>query len=312
MRTLICGSLAYDTIMVFHDHFKNHILPEQIHILNVAFLVPDMRREYGGCAGNIAYNLAMIGGEPQIMATVGDDFQPYSKRLEKLGLAQEHVRSVPETFTAQAFITTDLADNQITAFHPGAMNYSHHNHIGDAQNVGLGIVAPDGREGMLQHAREFREAGIPFVFDPGQGLPMFDGEELLNFVELADYVALNDYEAQLLQERTGQKIEQLAKLVKALIVTRGGQGSEIYADGQRHEIPCVKAQEVVDPTGCGDAYRAGLLYGIARGMDWQITGRLASLLGSVKIASRGGQNHTLAREELHSRFKEHFGMNLEG
>ncbi|MHB8166106.1 MAG: carbohydrate kinase family protein [Sulfuricella sp.] len=311
MRTLICGSLAYDTIMVFHDHFKNHILPEQIHILNVAFLVPDMRREYGGCAGNIAYNLRMIGGEPQIMATVGDDFQPYAKRLEKLGLAQEHVRGVTETFTAQAFITTDLADNQITAFHPGAMNYSHHNHIGDAKNIGLGIVAPDGREGMLQHAREFREAGIPFVFDPGQGLPMFDGDELLNFVELADYVALNDYEAQLLQERTGKKIEQLAKLVKALIVTRGGQGSEIYANGQRLEIPCVKAQEVVDPTGCGDAYRAGLLYGIARGMDWQITGRLASLLGSVKIASRGGQNHTLAREELHSRFKEHFGMNLE-
>ncbi len=312
MRTLICGSLAYDTIMVFHDHFKNHILPEQIHILNVAFLVPDMRREYGGCAGNIAYNLQMIGGEPQIMATVGDDFQPYAKRLEKLGLSQEHVRSVPETFTAQAFITTDLADNQITAFHPGAMNFSHQNHIGDAKNVGLGIVAPDGRDGMLQHAREFREAGIPFVFDPGQGLPMFNGEELLNFVELADYVALNDYEAQLLQERTGQKIEQLAKLVKALIVTRGGQGSEIYADGQRYEIPCVKAQEVVDPTGCGDAYRAGLLYGIAHGMDWQMTGRLASLLGSVKIASRGGQNHTLAREELHSRFKKHFGMNLEG
>ncbi|MHB9100521.1 MAG: carbohydrate kinase family protein [Sulfuricella sp.] len=312
MRTLICGSLAYDTIMVFHDHFKNHILPEQIHILNVAFLVPDMRREYGGCAGNIAYNLRMIGGEPQIMATVGDDFQPYAKRLEKLGLAQEHVRGVPESFTAQAFITTDLADNQITAFHPGAMNYSHHNHIGDAKNIDLGIIAPDGREGMLQHAREFREAGIPFVFDPGQGLPMFDGEELLNFVELADYVALNDYEAQLLQERTGQKIEQLAKLVKALIVTRGGQGSEIYAEGQRHEIPCVKAQEVVDPTGCGDAYRAGLLYGIARGMDWRITGRLASLLGSVKISSRGGQNHTLAREELHSRFKEYFGINLEG
>jgi adenosine kinase len=312
MRTLICGSLAYDTIMVFHDHFKNHILPEQIHILNVAFLVPDMRREYGGCAGNIAYNLQMIGGEPQIMATVGDDFQPYAKRLEKLGLAQEHVRNVPETFTAQAFITTDLADNQITAFHPGAMNFSHHNHIGDAKNIGLGIIAPDGREGMLQHAREFHEAGIPFVFDPGQGLPMFGGEELLNFVELADYVALNDYEAQLLQERTGQKIEQLAKLCKALIVTQGGQGSEIYAGGQRHDIPCVKAQEEVDPTGCGDAYRAGLLYGIARGMDWQITGRLASLLGSVKIASRGGQNHNLAREELHSRFKEHFGMNLEG
>ena len=312
MTTLICGSIAYDTIMVFRDRFKNHILPDQLHILNVAFLVPDLRREFGGCAGNIAYTLGMLGGEPLIMATVGDDYMPYDERLKKLNLPQQHVRRIPNTFTAQAFITTDLADNQITAFHPGAMNYSHHNHIGDAKNVGLGIVAPDGREGMLQHAREFREAGIPFVFDPGQGLPMFNGEELLKFVELADYVAHNDYEAQLLQERTGQKIEQLAKLVKALIVTRGGQGSEIYANGQRHEIPSVKAQEVVDPTGCGDAYRAGLLYGIAHGMDWQITGRLASLLGSVKIASRGGQNHTLAREVLHSRFKEHFGINLEG
>ncbi len=312
MHTLICGSLAYDTIMVFHDHFKNHILPDQIHILNVAFLVPDMRREYGGCAGNIAYNLKMIGGEPLIMATVGDDFQPYNERLERLGLAQDHVRRVADTFTAQAFITTDVADNQITAFHPGAMSHSHQNRVGDAQDVALGIVAPDGREGMLQHAREFHEAGVPFMFDPGQGLPMFNGEELLQFVELADYVALNDYEAQLLQERTGKKIEQLAKLVKALIVTRGGQGSDIYADGQRHEIPCVKVENVVDPTGCGDAYRAGLLYGIARGMDWQITGRLASLMGAVKIASRGGQNHTLAREELHSRFKEHFGINFGG
>ncbi len=312
MNTLICGSLAYDTIMVFHDHFKNHILPEQIHILNVAFLVPDMRREYGGCAGNIAYNLRMIGGEPLIMATVGDDFQPYTERLERLGLSQEHVRRIPETFTAQAFITTDLADNQITAFHPGAMNYSHRNHVRDADEVSLGIVAPDGRDGMLQHAREFQEAGIPFVFDPGQGLPMFNGEELMKFVEMADYVALNDYEAQLLQERTGRKVEQLAKLVKALIVTRGAQGSEIYAGGQRHDIPCVMVNEMVDPTGCGDAYRAGLLYGIGRGLDWVTTGRLASLLGAVKIASRGGQNHHLACEELHARFKEHFGMNFEG
>ncbi|MDD5330623.1 MAG: carbohydrate kinase family protein [Sulfuricella sp.] len=312
MNTLICGSLAYDTIMVFGDHFKNHILPEQIHILNVAFLVPDMRREYGGCAGNIAYNLRMIGGEPLIMATVGDDFQPYTERLERLGLSQEHVRRVPETFTAQAFITTDMADNQITAFHPGAMNHSHHNHVRDADEVSLGIVAPDGREGMLQHAREFQEAGIPFVFDPGQGLPMFNGEELLKFVEMADYVALNDYEAKLLQERTGQTIEQLAKLVRALIVTKGAQGSEIHAGGQRHDIPCVKVDEMVDPTGCGDAYRAGLLYGIGRGLDWPTTGRLASLLGAVKIASRGGQNHHLAREELLARFKQHFGMNFEG
>ncbi|MCE5182325.1 MAG: carbohydrate kinase family protein [Betaproteobacteria bacterium] len=311
MRTLICGSLAFDTIMVFHDHFKNHILPEQIHILNVAFLVPDMRREYGGCAGNIAYNLKMIGGEPLIMATVGDDFGPYAHRLDNLDLAQSHVLRMPGNFTAQAFITTDMADNQITAFHPGAMNHSHHNHVGDASNVGLGIVAPDGRDGMLQHAREFHEAGIPFVFDPGQGLPMFNGEELLQFVEMADYVALNDYEAQLLQERTGKKIEQVAKLVKALIVTRGAQGSEIHADGQRYDIPCVKAGDEVDPTGCGDAYRAGLLYGISNGMDWQTTGRLASLLGAVKIASRGGQNHHLAREELLVRFKENFGTNLE-
>jgi adenosine kinase len=220
------------------------------------------------------------------------------------------VRRVPESFTAQAFITTDLADNQITAFHPGAMNFSHHNHIADAKDIGLGIVAPDGRDGMLQHAREFRAAGIPFVFDPGQGLPMFNGEELLKFVEMADYVALNDYEAQLLQERTGQKIEQLAKLVKALIVTRGAQGSEIHAGGQRHDIPCVKAVDVVDPTGCGDAYRAGLLYGIAHGMDWSMTGRLASLMGALKIASRGGQNHRLTRDELAARFKETFGMSL--
>ncbi|TCV86446.1 carbohydrate kinase family protein [Sulfurirhabdus autotrophica] len=310
MQTLICGSMAYDTIMVFGDHFKNHILPEKIHILNVAFLVPEMRREFGGCAGNIAYNLSMLGGNPLIMATVGDDFQPYASRLEKLGLNAAHVRTVPESFTAQAFITTDLSDNQITAFHPGAMNFSHQNHVGDAKNVSLGIVAPDGRDGMLQHAKEFHEAGVPFVFDPGQGLPMFNGEELMQFVEKATYVAVNDYEAQLLQERTGKKIEDLAKLVKALIVTLGGEGSHIYTDGKRIEIPCVKPTEVVDPTGCGDAYRAGLLYGIAQGMDWQATGSLASIMGSVKIAQRGGQNHTATRDELSALSKTHFGFSL--
>ena len=312
MRILLLGSIAYDNIMVFEGRFREHILPDQIHMLNVAFLVPALRREFGGCAANIAYSLRLLGGEPLIMATVGEDAEPYYRRLDTLGIARTHVREVAGTYTAQAFITTDLDDNQITAFHPGAMGHSHLNNVAAAGAVGLAIVSPDGRDGMLQHARELSEGNIPFVFDPGQGLPMFGGEELLNFVELADYVALNDYEAQLLQERTGQKIDQLAKLVKALVVTRGGQGSEIYTDGQRHEIPCVKAQEEVDPTGCGDAYRAGLLYGIAHGMDWQMTGRLASLLGSVKIASRGGQNHTLAREELHSRFKEHFGMSLEG
>ena len=306
MRTLICGSIAYDTIMVFKDHFKNHILPEKIHILNVSFLVPDMRREFGGCAGNIAYNLQMIGGEPLIMATVGDDYPPYASRLRDLGLAQNHVRQVTGTFTAQAFITTDLADNQITAFHPGAMNFSHENHIADANDVNLGIVAPDGREGMVQHAREFHESGIPFMFDPGQGLPMFTGEELLSFIHKADYVAVNDYEGQLLHERTGRSLEMLAKLVKGLIVTKGAEGSVIYSDGRQIEIPSVKPERLVDPTGCGDAYRAGLLYGITHDMDWQTTGQLGSLLGALKIAKRGGQNHGFTRDEIGQRYFEIF------
>jgi adenosine kinase len=310
MRTLICGSIAYDTIMVFEDHFKNHILPEKIHILNVAFLVPDMRREFGGCAGNIAYNLQMIGGEPLIMATVGDDYPPYASRLRDLGLAQNHVRQVTGTFTAQAFITTDLADNQITAFHPGAMNFSHENHIADANDVNLGIVAPDGREGMEQHAREFHESGIPFMFDPGQGLPMFTGEELLNFIHKADYVAVNDYEGQLLHERTGRSLETLAKLVKGLIVTKGAEGSVIYSDGQQIEIPSVKPERLVDPTGCGDAYRAGLLYGITHDMGWQSTGQLGSLLGALKIAKRGGQNHSFTRDEIGQRYFEIFGNRI--
>ena len=287
MRTLICGSLAYDTIMVFQDRFENHILPDKIHILNVSFLVPQMRREFGGCAGNIAYNLDMLGGEPMIMATVGEDFGPYAKRLEGLEIDQTHVQRVADAYTAQAFITTDLDDNQITAFHPGAMNQSHLNHVQDAAGIKLGIVAPDGRDGMLQHAREFAEAGIPFLFDPGQGMPMFNGEELLHFLDLADYVALNDYEAQLLQERTGQSLEELARAVKALIVTLGAEGSMILAHGRRYAIPSVKPEAVVDPTGCGDAYRAGLLYGIANGFDWPLTGRLAALLGALKIARRG-------------------------
>ncbi len=310
MHTLICGSIAYDTIMVFKDHFKNHILPEKIHILNVAFLVPDMRREFGGCAGNIAYNLQMIGGKPLIMATVGDDYQPYASRLQDLELAQNHVHQMAGTFTAQAFITTDLADNQITAFHPGAMNFSHQNHIADAKDVNLGIVAPDGREGMLQHAREFQEAGIPFMFDPGQGLPMFTGEELLDFVHKADYVAVNDYEGQLLYERTGRSLEALAKSVKGLIVTRGAEGSVIYANGQQVEVPSVKPEKLVDPTGCGDAYRAGLLYGITHDMDWRSTGQLGSLLGALKISQRGGQNHRFTRDEIDQRYFEIFGSRI--
>ena len=308
MHTLICGSMAYDTIMVFQDQFKRHILPEKIHILNVAFLVPEMRREFGGCAGNIAYNLMLLGDQPRIMATVGDDFANYAKRLDTLGLTQAHIRHISNSFTGQAFITTDLDDNQITAFHPGAMGMSHLNHVRDATDITLGIVSPDGRDGMLQHAKEFREAGIPWVFDPGQGMPMFSGEELLNFVAQADYVTVNDYEAQMLQDKTGRKIAELAKGKRAFIITRGGEGSTIYADGKEIIIPCAKPAALLDPTGCGDAYRAGLLHGIQKGWDWETTGRLASLLGSLKIASRGGQNHRQSKDELAQLFKQHFGF----
>ncbi|MBI4936689.1 MAG: carbohydrate kinase family protein [Nitrosomonadales bacterium] len=310
MHTLICGSMAYDTIMVFKDHFKKHILPEQIHILNVAFLVPEMRREYGGCAGNIAYNMQLLGGKPLIMATVGDDFGPYAARLEKLGLPQQHIRHVPGTFTGQAFITTDLDDNQITAFHPGAMGQSHLNRVAEAREVTLGIVSPDGRDGMMQHAEEFAEAGIPFVFDPGQGIPMFSGNELLRLIGLADYVTANDYEARLLQDKTGKKLEEIAGMVRALIVTLGPDGSLIHADGKQHAIPTPKPSALVDPTGCGDAYRAGLLYGIHQGWDWETTGRLASLMGALKIASRGGQNHKPSRGELCDLFQKHFGYSI--
>lgn len=310
MHTLICGSIAYDTIMVFEDRFKRHILPDKIHVLNVAFLVPEMRREFGGCAANIAYNLQMLDGKGLIMATVGDDFQPYAYRLGKLGLAQTHIRQVQDTFTAQAFITTDLDDNQITAFHPGAMNFSHQNSVKNAADISLGIVAPDGREGMLAHAQEFHEAGIPFMFDPGQGMPMFNGDELLDFVEKADYIAVNDYEAQLLQSLTGYTLNKLATRVNALIETKGAEGSVIYAQGKQFRIPAVRPKKVVDPTGCGDAYRAGLLYGIAQGMDWQETGQLASLMGTLKIAYRGGQNHRYERDEIGQHYFESFGSRI--
>ena len=307
MSTLICGSIAYDNIMVFHDRFKNHILPEQIPILNVAFLLPEMRREFGGCAGNIAYNLKLLGGEALIMATVGDDADTYLLRLEDLGLSRAHIRRIAGSFTAQAFITTDLDDNQITAFHPGAMSFSHLNKVADAKDATLGIVAPDGRDGMQKHARDFVSAGIPFVFDPGQGLPMFSGDELLEFIKLADYACFNDYEAKLLCDRTARSLEELASSVKALIVTRGSDGSNIHANGQRYDIPCVKADHVIDPTGCGDAYRSGLLYGITAGWDWEKTGRLAAVMGAIKIAHRGGQNHRPTREEIAERYSRAFG-----
>jgi len=304
MQTLICGSLAFDTIMVFQDQFKNHILPDQIHKLSVAFFVPDMRREFGGTAGNIAYNLQLLEGEPLIMATVGEDFAPYQKWIDKNKLSSQHIKTIPDSYTAQAFITTDTDDNQITAFHPGAMMEAHQNSVNDAKEIALAIIAPDGRDGMFQHAKECFDAKIPFIFDPGQGLPMFNGEELMLFIDMATYLAVNDYEAQVLQEKTGLTLEQLAEKVEALIVTLGGEGSHIYADGQRHEIASVKPKEIVDPTGCGDAYRAGLLYGIVRKWDWPTCGRLASTMGAIKIASRGGQNHKPSREEIENIYSQ--------
>jgi len=291
MHTLICGSLAFDTIMVFQDQFKNHILPDQIHKLSVAFYVPEMRREFGGTAGNIAYNLQLLEGKPLIMATVGEDFTTYAKWLKYNNLDTTHIKEIANSFTAQAYITTDMDDNQITAFHPGAMVESHQNSVKNAKNISLAIIAPDGRDGMFQHARECFEASIPMMFDPGQGLPMFSGEELLHFIEMATYLAVNDYEAQVLQDKTGLTLEQIANKVKALIVTLGGSGSHIYADGQRFEIPCVKADKLVDPTGCGDAFRAALLFGLERGWTLARCAELGNRVGAVKIAERGPQNH---------------------
>lgn len=310
MSALICGSMAYDTIMVFHDKFKHHILPEQVHILNVAFMVPDMRREFGGCAGNIAYNLHLLGGKALPMATVGEDFAPYAKWMDECGVSRRYIREVADTYTAQAFITTDLDDNQITAFHPGAMSFAHENKVSDAQGIELGILSPDGRDGMIEHARQFSEAGIPFIFDPGQGLPMFDGKDLENFIEQADYMIVNDYEWEMTQERTGLSPHQIAQRLKALIITKGGEGSLIYADNQCLQIPSAKAEAVNDPTGCGDAFRGGLLYGLLNDMDWETTGRLSSLLGAIKIEQYGTQNHRPSLNEIKARFKQNFAYEL--
>jgi adenosine kinase len=307
LKTLVTGSMAYDTIMVFPDRFKNHLLADQLHILNVCFLAPEMRREFGGTAGNIAYNLKLLDEDPLLMATVGEDIDPYLYRLDRLQINTKLLKKIPGQFTAQAFITTDLDDNQITAFHPGAMNHSHANHIDKGLGAGLAIIGPDGKEGMLQHARECAAHGIPFLFDPGQGLPMFSREELLEMVKLGSYLAVNDYEGKLLEEKIGRKLEDLAQELKALIHTLGAQGSVIFAGGARHQIPCVAPDALLDPTGCGDAYRAGLLYGVARGWDWPSTGRLASVMGAVKIAHRGPQNHKPTRDEISARYKKAFG-----
>lgn len=307
MTSLICGSIAFDTIMSFQGRFSEALLADQLHKINVAFLVPELRREFGGCAGNIAYNLKLLQGDPLIMATVGQDAGPYFERLDNLQISRRCIRTVENSYTAQAFITTDGDSNQITAFHPGAMTMSHLNRIADAGPVKIAIVAPDGRDGMLQHAKECAQRDLPFIFDPGQGLPMFNGTELEHFIELATYVAVNDYEAELLTQRTALTLHEIADRVDALIVTRGEQGAEIFSKGKRFDIPCVKADQVVDPTGCGDAFRAGLLYGLTHGMDWETTGRLGSLMGAIKIAYQGAQNHAPSREEIEQRFEEAFG-----
>jgi adenosine kinase len=307
MSALICGSMAYDNIMVFPGKFKEHILPDQIHILNVAFLVPELRREFGGCAGNIAYNLERLGGSGYAMATVGEDFGPYQSWLEQQQLDTRFLTEVSDTFTAQAYITTDLDDNQITAFHPGAMDHAHTVQIPEDAGISIGMVSPDGRQGMLDHADQFAAAGIPFMFDPGQGLPMFEGPELREFIDKATWVAVNDYEGQMLQERTGWSEQEISAKVDALIVTRGSQGSTIFTGSEQHGIPAVTASDVRDPTGCGDAYRAGLLYGLLNGWDWPDTGRLAAVLGALKIASLGTQNHSFDANSIATDFEKHFG-----
>ncbi|HEU4484141.1 MAG TPA: carbohydrate kinase family protein [Povalibacter sp.] len=309
-RALICGSVAFDTIMVFQDRFRNHILPDKIHMLNVSFLVPQMRREFGGCAGNIAFNLKLLGDVGLPMATVGKDFGLYEEWMRSNGVPLDHIRVIDSEHTAQGFVTTDLDDNQIWAFHPGAMQQSHRNQVGDAKDVAIGIVAPDGRDGMIQHAAQFAAAGIPFIFDPGQGLPMFSGEELRAFIKQATWVAVNDYEWQLVQEKTKLSAGDITSQVQALIVTRGAEGSVIHTRGREIAIPAARPEQVVDPTGCGDAYRAGLIHGLLHGLDWETTGRIASLIGAIKIETRGTQNHTFTKSQFEQRYQASFGTTL--
>ena len=310
MSALICGSLAYDTIMVFPDQFKNHILPDKVHILNVSFLVPRMRREFGGCAGNIAYNLKLLGGEPVPMATVGQDFGPYREWFQEQGIRLDQVKVIDELFTPQAFITTDLDNNQITAFHPGAMMRSYENHVRDVADVSFGIVSPDGRDGMLQNATEFAAAGIPFIFDPGQAMPLFNGEELRHFIDQADYVTVNDYESNLLQERTGWDEKTIAAKVTAYIATRGPNGSLIHVGGETVDIPPAHERRITDPTGCGDAYRAGLIFGLMKGYEMTTCGRMASLMGALKVEHPGTQNQRFDYDEFAGQFRQQFGYAL--
>lgn len=311
MSALIAGSFAYDNILVFHDKFKNHILPDKVHILNVAFLVPTMRREFGGTAGNISYNLKLLGGDPLPMGTVGTDFGPYANRMDALGIPRTYVMEIPDHFTGQAFITTDEDDNQITAFHPGAMGEAHRQKVTDVtEPVEWGIVSPDGKEAMVAHAAQFQEAGIPFIFDPGQGLPMFSGEELLRVIDQAEILAVNDYEWQMVQDKTGHSASDLSQRVGTLIVTKGAEGSEVHSREGLIHVPAAKPEVITDPTGCGDAYRAGILFGLINGWDWPTTGRIAATMGAYKIECSGPQNHYFTVEEFKARMKENFGASF--
>ena len=291
MASIICGSLAFDTIMNFEGKFSQQIMPDQLHILNVSFLVPSLRRDFGGCAGNIAYSLQLLGGTPLPMATIGQDGGVYLERLAKLGISSEFVRTIDDAYTAQAMIITDIDNNQINGFHPGAMEQAWRTRIEARSDIRLGIIAPDGRDAMVQHAEQFAAADIPFVFDPGQQLPRFDGAELRKFVEQSTWVTVNDYEGKMLSDRTGWDNAEISRHVRGLIVTIGAEGSEVWVDGQMTHVPAVKAAAVVDPTGCGDAYRGGLLYGLENGWSLERCAALGNHLGSVKIAQRGPQNY---------------------
>lgn len=305
-RILISGSVAYDTIMVFDGQFKDHILPDRVHMLNVAFLTPRLKREFGGCAANIAYTLKGLGGEPTILATVGLDGQPCLDRLSGLGIDIAHVRMLPQAYTAQAFITTDLADNQITAFHPGAMAFAHEVSARDLP-AAFGIVAPNGKDAMLAHAREFAVERVPFLFDPGQGLPMFDGTELRSLIGMATAVTVNDYEAGMLIERTGWRESEIASRVQALIVTRGAEGCQIWGASGCVSVPAAPIDAARDPTGCGDAFRGGLLYGLSQGWDWERSAKLGSVMGAIKIETQGAQNHRVDRRAVAERHQQAYG-----
>jgi adenosine kinase len=307
MSALICGSLAYDTIMVFPDRFKEHILPDKVHILNVSFLVPEMRREFGGVAGNIAYNLKLLGGDPFPMATVGDDFGPYQQHLDRMGISTRYVRHMQGEYTPQAFITTDIDDNQITAFHPGAMRHSYLNRVADTEGIKIGIVAPDSKAAMIQHSRDFVAAGIPHIFDPGQAMTLFNGEELAQFIREAEYLVVNDYEFQLLKERTGLDGTAIAGQVEAMIVTRGAEGSVLRTRDGLTEIGAAEPDAVLDPTGCGDAFRAGLIHGLLNDLDLVTCCRIGSVLGAIKVARKGPQNHRPSFDEIQQRFLDAYG-----